>query len=148
MSAVLGVFGIDWRLLVINLINFGLLLGVLWYFLYKPLTRMLDLRREKVAQGVHNADLAERRLREIEGAETARLAQAATQADTLLSEARASATQKERDILARGEAAAASLLSEAQRQAEQTKREAIAKSKEEVAKLVVLGMEKLSHTRK
>ena len=49
MEKVLDVFGIDWKLLLINAVNFGLLLATLSYFFYKPMMRMLDLRRDKIA---------------------------------------------------------------------------------------------------
>ena len=47
MGQVLAAFGIDWRLLLINSINFGLLLLALWYFLYGPLMKMLEEAPQK-----------------------------------------------------------------------------------------------------
>jgi len=147
MSSVLGVFGIDWRLLVVNLVNFGILLSVLTYFLYRPITKILNTRREKVAEGVKNAELAEQRLKDIKKEEQSRLARAAQEADKLVSEARASAAEKERTIVQRGEAAASALLSEAEKQAQELEREAINQSKEAVAKLIVLGIERTANTK-
>ena len=85
---ILATFGIDWRLLLINAINFGLLLLGLWYFLYDPLMRMLDLRREKVAQGVRDAQAAEKKLKEIEQSRAEMLAKVGRKADTILSHAK------------------------------------------------------------
>ncbi len=147
MSAVLGVFGVDWRLLIVNLINFAILFGVLSYFLYRPITKMLATRREKVAQGIKDANEAAARLKSLEQEEKNRLALAAQEADKLVSSARASAAQKERDIVQKADIAAAALLKDAQQQAKELEREAILKSKEEVAKLIVLGIEKTAaHT--
>ncbi|HVV14965.1 MAG TPA: F0F1 ATP synthase subunit B [Candidatus Paceibacterota bacterium] len=142
MEAILTTFGIDWRLLLINAINFGLLLFGLWYFLYGPVMRMLDERRTKVAQGVADAQKAADELRGIEDSRAAALAQAGKEADNLVSQARASAAQKEREIVAQGEAAAARIVKEAEAQAQEAKAQAIAESKEEVARMIVLGMEK------
>ena len=64
MEQVLHVFGIDWKLLLINAANFGLLLAALTYFFYKPMMRMLDLRRDKIAHGVEAAQKAEAELKE------------------------------------------------------------------------------------
>ncbi len=148
MASVLGVFGIDWHLLVINLINFSILLGALTYFLYRPITKTLDTRREKVAQGVKDAEMAAQHLKDIEAAETERMTEAAATAEKLIADARAVALAKEHEIVARGETAATAMLSEAKLQAAELQREAITKSKEEVAKLIVLGMERTMKTQK
>jgi len=142
MNALFDAFGIDWRLLIINLLNFGLLLAVLWYFLYGPLTKTLESRRQKMAEGVRNADEAEVRLQEIENARGDMLSAAGKDADEVVAKARSLANDKQRELIAQGEASAQALLSEAQSQAAEMKREAIAESKAEVAKLIVLGMER------
>ncbi len=142
MSELFAAFGIDWRLLVINLINFGLMLGALWYFLYGPVLRALEARREKVAQGVRDAEAAKQTLSEIEQARAGKLSQAGKEADQILSNAESAAVKKERDAAARAEAAAAAVLAEAEAEARETKKRALQESKEEVAKLIVLGMEK------
>ena len=144
MSAVFAAFGIDWRLLLIDSINFGVLLLALWYFLYAPLTKMLEARRQKVAQGVEDADTAAAKLADIKHEQSAMLSRAGAEADEVLAKARKNAEEKGRAMLVASEAAAAASLKEAEAQAAALKAEAIEESKKEVAKLVVLGMEKLS----
>jgi len=142
MEGILTTFGIDWRLLLIQAANFGVLLFGLWYFLYTPMMRMLEERRAKVAQGVVDAQEAERKLKEIESARASVLSAAGKEADQILSHAQSAATKKEREMLSRAEAAAASVLSEAEAQAREAKHKAVAESREDVARLIVLGMEK------
>jgi F-type H+-transporting ATPase subunit b len=144
MSAVFSAFGIDWRLLAIDTANFGLLLLVLWYFLYTPLMRLLEERRERVAKSMRDAEAAALRLREIEESRAGLLAEAGKEADGLLVHARAAARAKEQEIAAAAQAAAARALSEASVEAAQLKARALEESKKEVAKLIVLGMEKLA----
>lgn len=144
MSDLFAAFGIDWRLLVINLINFGLLLAALWYFLYEPLTSMLETRRRKMAQGVADAEEAKRQLSEIEGSRAEMLAKAGSEADEVIASARVAAQQKGQEIVSASEASAQALLKDAEAQAIELKREAIEQSKQEVAKLIVLGMEKMT----
>jgi F-type H+-transporting ATPase subunit b len=144
MTQLLAAFGIDWRLLVINLINFGVLLWALWYFLYGPLTRMLDERRARVIQGVRDAEEAERHLQEVRESREGFLAQAGKEADTVVSNARTAAAAKERAVAAAAEAAAIRTLDEAKQEADAMKIRAMEESKKEVAKLVVLGMERLA----
>ena len=148
MEQVLHVFGIDWKLLLINAVNFGLLLAALSYFFYKPMMRMLDLRRDKIAHGVEAANKAEAGLKELEASRAGMLAKAGKEADQVISEARSAGAEKQREIVSLAEAAAARTLTEAEAQAEDLKEKAVQESKQEVAKLIVLGMEKaLKHTK-
>ena len=142
MAQVLSVFGIDWRLLLINAFNFFLVLVALWYFLYAPMMKMLDARREKVAQGVRDAQDAAHALTEIERSRTEVLTAAGKDADALVDAARAAGAGKERELVQKGEAAAAVILRDAEAQASELQRRSIEESKQEVAKLIVLGMEK------
>ena len=142
MSAIFTAFGIDWRLLIIDSVNFGLLLLALWYFLYGPLLRILDERRAKVAQGVYDAQAAADRLREIEQSRGEMLAAAGREADEVLAKSRAGGVAKQREITAAAEATAARMIAEAEAAAHGAKERAIAESKQEVAKLIVLGLER------
>src|SRR5579859_1440118 len=136
MGQVFAAFGIDWHLLLINAINFALLLLALWYFLYAPLTRMLAQRREKVAQGVRDAQEAEARLHEIEGSRDHMLATAGKEADDIVAKARNAGVAQEKERVAQGEAAAAAMLKEARMQAQELKTRALEESKQELAKLI------------
>ena len=148
MEKILDVFGIDWRLLVINAINFGLLLLALRYFLYGPIMAVLESRRERIAKGVRDAELAERELQETEAARSVVLAKAGKEADSFLAHGRERGLAKEKELIVAGETAAWSLLKEADNQAKELKARAIAESKEEVAKLIVLGMERVMGSKK
>ncbi|MDO8518400.1 MAG: ATP synthase F0 subunit B [bacterium] len=143
MTQVFAAFGIDWRLLIINSVNFGLLMLALWYFLYGPLTKMLDTRREKLANGVRDAESAKLKLEEIEQSRASMLAQAGTEADAVLAHARAAGVARERELAQAGEAAATAAVREAEQQAHELKAQALVESKQEVAKLIVLGIDKL-----
>lgn len=143
MEAILTTFGIDWRLLLINAINFGLLLLLLWYFLYGPVLKMLEDRRRKVEQGVRDAESAKQALAQIEASRSALLAEAGKEGDAVLAAARNAAAAKEHELLAQSEETAASIVEDAQTAAAELKAQALAESKEEVAKLIVLGMEKI-----
>ncbi|MEK7068551.1 MAG: hypothetical protein AAB964_01915 [Patescibacteria group bacterium] len=142
MESILHTFGIDWRLLLINAVNFGLLLAGLTYFLYTPVLSMLEERRKRLAEGVAAAAEAEVRLATIEAAKQETLAKAAREADALMRAARATGSKKEHELALAGERRAAAMLAEAEARAKELKERAQAEAKQEVAKLVVLGIEK------
>lgn len=58
--------GIRGDLFAAQLINFLLVLLVLWRFAYKPIMKLLDERETKIAESVKHAETIERRLREAE----------------------------------------------------------------------------------
>jgi len=141
MAQLFAAFGLDWRLLVINLINFVALLAVLYYFLYGPITKMLATRREKMAEGVRNADAAKERLSEIEASRAELLAQAGRDADDVMVSARAAARERGEEIVSASQASAENIRRTAEAEATELKAQALRESKQEVAKLIVLGME-------
>lgn len=142
MSEMLTAFGIDWRLLVVNMVNFGLLVAGLWYFLYGPVMRMLEERRQRIADGLQDAQAAAEERAAIELSRASALAAAGQEADAIVGAARAAAGDKQREMIAAAQNTAAAVLKEAELQAEEAKTRAVAESKEEVAKLIVLGMER------
>ncbi|KKW38007.1 hypothetical protein A2852_02595 [Candidatus Adlerbacteria bacterium RIFCSPHIGHO2_01_FULL_54_23] len=142
MSEIFSAFGVDWRLLAVQATNFGLLLLVLWKFLYGPLIRMLDERRARVAQGVTDAQAAAEALRGMEAARAARLAIVGKEADSFLAHARETAAKKQKEASVAAAAAAASMLKDAEREAKEIKARVMEESRREAAKLIVLGIEK------
>ena len=148
MSQLFAAFGIDWRLLVINVINFSALFAVLSYFLYRPLTSMLAVRRERVAEGMRAAEDAMRERKELADARAGMLASAGAEADDVLSKARASALLKSQEIVSAGEVSAENLLKDAEARSKELQAEALRESKQEVAKLIVLGIERLGLEKK
>lgn len=58
--------GVDWKLLTAQIVNFAILVGVLGYFVYKPLLNLLDERRDRIAKAMGNARRVEEQTRELE----------------------------------------------------------------------------------
>jgi len=143
MDSLLISFGIDWRLLIINSVNFFVLLGALSYFLYAPMMRMLEERRQKIIRGMEDADSASARLAEIEEARAGMLAQAGQDADEVLSRARTAALRREKESQVAAEATVARVAQQAAAEAHELKERALSESKQEIAKLIILGTEKL-----
>jgi len=142
MGAILTTFGIDWHLLLINAVNFGLLLAGLTYFLYSPIMKMLDDRRKVVADGVEAARQAQAVRDEVTQSRNDKLAEAGKEADGIIAAARTAGTAREREIVAASEANAAQIIEQGKREADELKAKALQESKAEVAKLIVLGVEK------
>ena len=143
MEPLLAVFGVNWKLLLAQGINFALLLAILSYFLYKPVLRMIDERREKIAEGVRTAERAERSLAEAQKKGDGIVGDASREAEALVKTARARAEEKGAEIVKSAEARAEGVLTDAATRAEEAKRQAIKESEKEIARAAMLAAEKI-----
>ena len=64
MTELIEKFGVDWRILIAQAINFLVVLIVLRKFVYRPLMNMLNKRREDIEHGIKSAKEAEEKLRD------------------------------------------------------------------------------------
>lgn len=143
MSALLTAFGVNWHLLLIQAVNFGLLLVALTYFLYKPILRIIDERREKVAEGVRVAQQAQAKLEDAKTQGEQMVSDAAHEAEGLVATARARASEAATEAARAAESKANAILKEAQVRAEEAKRLAMQESSKEIARAAMLAAEKI-----
>ena len=143
MDALFAAFGIDWHLLLIQAVNFGVLLLVLTYFLYKPILRIIDERRDKVAEGVRVAQEAARTLQDAKVEGETLIGTAARDAEALVAAARSRADEKGSEILRAAEDRADRVMKDAAERAEEAQRQAMAESSKEIARAAMLAAEKI-----
>lgn len=143
MNQLFAAFGINWELLLMQAANFGLLLIVLWYFLYRPVLRVIDERRTKIADSVIVAQNAQRELEDAKSRRDEIVGQASREAEQIAITARARADERGADIVKQAESKAASVMQEASARAEEAKRQAMAESSKEIARAAMLAAEKI-----
>jgi F-type H+-transporting ATPase subunit b len=143
MSALFSAFGVDWHLLLIQAVNFALLLVALTYFLYKPILRIIDERRETVAEGVRVAQQAEAKLEDAKSQGERMVTEAAHEAEGLVAAARSRASETTAEATRAADAKGAAILKEAQARAEEEKRLAMQESAKEIARAAMLAAEKI-----
>ncbi|MBV9159505.1 MAG: F0F1 ATP synthase subunit B [Candidatus Kaiserbacteria bacterium] len=147
MSALFSAFGLDWHLLLIQAVNFGVLLVVLTYFLYRPILNIIDERREKVAEGVRTAEEASRRLADAKTEGDEMIGRAVRESEQLVAAARSRADEKGAEIVRAAEMRADTLLKDAQARAEEVQRQALSESQKEIARAAMLAAEKILRER-
>jgi F-type H+-transporting ATPase subunit b len=113
--------GIDWRLLIAQLVNFVILFTALTFLLYKPIVSALDKRRAKVIESIANAEKIGEELKRA-GVESER-------------------------IVAASRVEAARISSETTKQAEAMRLAAMEKTKIEVAGIIASGKAQLGAER-
>ncbi len=143
MDEIIHAFGIDQRLIIIQIINFAILMAALGYFLYKPVLRLLAERAEKIAQGIKDAEQAALAATEAEKAKQEVLTAAHTEAAAVAKRAEVAAGLTTKELLAEAESKAQLLVKQAEERSEQLRKQALAESDKEIAALAVLATEKL-----
>lgn len=99
--------GINGGLLLAQLVNFIVVALIIYFLAWKPIVRILEARRERIAKGLEDAAQAEQRL-----------ANAEREAAKLLDQRRAEANKLIEEARGRGEEQAKVVLEEARREAE------------------------------
>ncbi len=143
MSELLSTFGINWKLLLAQGFNFGLLLLVLWKFLYTPVLRMIDARRDVIAKGVSDAEAASEMLARADGEGKEIVVKASQAAESLYETARKRADEKGVSIIAESQKKADAGIQEARMRAFAEAKEIRAASEKEIARAAVLAAERI-----
>lgn len=112
--------GINLGFFLFQVFNFTILVILLYAWAYKPILRMLEQRKNKIAQGLEDARVAS------EARENAE-----KEAKRIIAEAQATAAQKVREATERAEAAGKEVLQQAEAQAAKIREDALAEAAQE-----------------
>lgn len=143
MDQLIQAFGVDVKLITVQILNFAILLGLLSYFLYKPVLKVLADREEKIAQGIKDAEAAAAARATAAAEKQAIVATAHVEAEEVSKRAKGSAEEFSAEIIAAANAKAEQLLKEAVQRGETLQARLQKESEAEVAKLAILAAEKV-----
>ena len=137
MNETLEMLGIQWPKLIIQAINFTIVLIVLWKFAYKPVFKILDARKARIAEGVAGAEKIKQQLAQTEADRQKTLGEAGELANKIIADARAAATRVSEAETQKAVAAAEQIITKAREAAAQERAAMLAQLKREVGRLVV-----------
>ena len=137
MTEMIQVLGIQWPKLLAQLLNFAIVMFVLWRWAYKPVFAVLEARRQKIADGLADAEKSTAQLAKTEADRKAILAQAGDQANQMIEEARTAAVRVREVETQKAIAAAEQILIKAREAAAQDHDRMLRELKREVGRLVV-----------
>ena len=135
--------GIDWRLLIAQIINFFILLFVLYRFAYKPIIRVLHKRTETIEKSLSDAKKIEQNLAESEKKQSEILTRSRLEAKKILDDTNQQAEVLRQSRLKETNQEIEKLKQTAQEDILQAKDKMLKEVKSEVADLVVLTTEKI-----
>ena len=137
--------GLDVGLLISQAANFGLLLALLYFLLYKPLLHKLEERAERIKKGVDDAEQAKELLAETEVHYKGEVDRARREAHEIIDRATRSAEQQRQEILAQARQEAHEMILRAQQQAERETLERQIALRQQVIDLAISAASRLIH---
>ena len=135
--------GIEWPLLLSQLINFLLLIVLLRMFLYQPVLNMLNARKERIAQSMRDAERVSAAAREAEAEKVKVLEVARREAQEIRAQATRDAEKIAQDVRSRAETEATEIRMKAQADAAKQADLALADANKQIADLAIMATEKL-----
>jgi F-type H+-transporting ATPase subunit b len=130
--------GINLPKLLYQLINFIIVIGILYALLYKRVVAMLNERTERIEQSLKDADQVKQQLANAKRDYDAEIAKARQEATSILAQAQERAKTQESEIIAQAREEGEHIRAEMRDQARQERDQMMREVKEQVAELVTL----------
>jgi len=135
--------GIDWKLLVAQIVNFFILLVILYKFVYKPVLDMLEKRSKTIEKGIADARAGEERLAQIEKMRDSKMAETHKEIGRLLDSAKNDAEMMKKEIIETANKQSEEMLVRTRTQMKEEKEKMLVDVKREVAGFIVLAVSKV-----
>jgi F-type H+-transporting ATPase subunit b len=137
IQQIANTFGVDWPHLFAQIISFIIVCALLYFFAYKRVLAMLEERRQRIAEGLANAEKIKAELARTEAQRQETMAQANAQATKLIEEARAAAARVQEQETQKAIAAAEQIITKAREAAAADHARMLTELKREVGRLVI-----------
>ncbi|KKW38387.1 ATP synthase F0 subunit B [Candidatus Peribacteria bacterium RIFOXYC2_FULL_55_14] len=135
--------GINWQLLLAQIVNFAIVVGVLSFFLYKPLLNLIDTRRERIRKAMEDAQRIENQAKEMEELRQQHLQKLDAESGVLFEQARKQAEVIQKELIASAKKEAEHMLEMASKRAEEERRLMLEEVLKTVHRVVLTMTEKI-----
>jgi F-type H+-transporting ATPase subunit b len=130
-------FGLDWPHFLAQVVSFSLVAFLLFKFAYKPIQTILEERRQRIAEGLANAEKIKQELARTQTMQREVLEKANAQATKLIEEARAAAARVQEQETQKAIAQAEQIITKAREATTLERQRMLTDLKREVVGLVV-----------
>ena len=150
MDSLITTFHIDWKIIIAQAINFGIVLLVLYMFALKPLKKLMSEREEQITGGITDAKTNSELLNKTKKEYDDVLTKARREAHDIFQEGKKEAESKKAEMLLSANKEVEQIISNGKNLLEREKVKMVEEAKNEIVSLVVKATEKLleSHDNK
>src|SRR3990172_3257094 len=143
MQELFSKLGIDWRLLIAQIINFTVLLFVLYRFLYRPILSVLEKRRERIEKSLEEAVRVDAESKRLESLKIQKVEEAKREAAKVMEETSVKAEQAKQATLERTKLESEKIVTRAREQIASERESIFKEVQAEAADLVIEATEKV-----
>jgi len=139
----MGELGINWHGLLAQFISFGVLLALLLFVAYKPITKMLEERSQKIKESLDQAEFIKQQVAKTEQMVQEQLAQARRQGQDLVAQAAQIGERLRDEARQQARQDAEAIVARTRTEIKAEREESIAKLREEFVEIAILAAEKV-----
>lgn len=142
-AGAIGSLGINFKLFIAQLVNFGIILLVLWKWVFTPVAKKLTERTQRVEQAMRDASDTEKAKNDFSQWKETEMARIRSQATAIVTAAQNEASKAKQQILEETKKEQESTIIQARARIEEEKNASIREVKAQMADLVTLATEKI-----
>lgn len=140
---VIGLFGLNWKLFLAQLANFGIILFVLWKWVFGPVTKTLSERTAKIEASLSEAKRIAEDRETFDTWKNGEIAKVRQEAAAIITQAKADAEQLKISTLAQTKEDQNKIIVHARAQMDAEKNAVMQEAKAEIAEMVVTATESI-----
>lgn len=144
MDQILKDFGVQPLLLTAQIVNFLVLLWILNKLLYKPILKVLEERKAKIAESLKNAEEIQKKLEQTELDREEKLTDAAREAKKMLEETSKSVTQIIEEAHIKASKDAENIISKGKESIKADREKMHQEMREELSRIITVALEKVT----
>jgi F-type H+-transporting ATPase subunit b len=142
-AGIAGMFGLNAKLFLAQLINFGIILLVLWKWVFPPVTKALEARSKKIEQALKDAEKVAQEKLSFESWKTEEISKIRTEASQIVNQAKTDAETVRAGLLAKAKLEQEKIVEQGREQLKAEQARGLAEARQELAGLVVAASQKI-----
>lgn len=143
MQEFISTFHIDWRLMLAQIVNFGLVFLVFYFLAAKPLRKLVENRTQKIEMGLKDAKENKVLLEKTKSEYEETIIKARREAEKIFKDGKKEAEMKRAEMLEEAKKEVESMIASGKKSLEAKKAKTVEEAKREIAGLAILAAEKI-----
>jgi len=143
MEVLIETFHIDVKLLLAQMINFGIVFSVLYFFAIKPIIEKMQDREKIISKSVEDAKSIEEKLYQTETDYLKKIADAKKEANNIIEQAKKESEVKKDEMIKKAKDEIGQIIAQEKDKIRTEKEKTLLEIKKEISDLVILSLEKV-----
>lgn len=136
-------FAVDWRTLLAQIVNFLIVLAVLYKFAYKPILKILQDRTNKIDKSLKDAAAIQQKMENLAKEKTALIRKAKQEAQKILEQAQLQAETNSQETMEQTKEKVQSMIDKARREIQEARHSLVAEVRADLVDIVALSLAKI-----